>query len=177
MRLILAACFAILVSCQSIPENNVTLFDNKQFFEHEITLLTEQKTGVKQELNYQHKKDSFIIHDTVDWKKELQIFADIDLAKPSNKSSFKIDTVITNNMYFTSYTSVDVKQHLKQVVVATDQKQNVKSIDILIKKTNSLYQSQTILRYVPDSGFSVKGIQDVEIGNDTEYTIQALFIH
>ena len=32
MRLILAACFAILVSCQSIPENNVTLFDNKQFF-------------------------------------------------------------------------------------------------------------------------------------------------
>ena len=62
-------------------------------------------------------------------------------------------------------------------MVATDQKQNVKSMDILIKKTISLYQSQTILRYVPDSGFSVKGIQDVEIGNDTEYSIQALFVH
>lgn len=175
MRLIIAACFATLVSCKNIPDNNKTLFDSKEFFEHEITLLTEQNTGIKQILSYQHKRDSFVLNDNVNWKKELQIFADIDLAKPSNKSLFKIDTVITNNVYFTSYTSIDVKQHLKQVVVATDQKQNVKSIDVVIKKTNSLYQSQTILRYVPDSGFSIKGTQDVEIGNDTEYSIQALF--
>jgi hypothetical protein len=177
MRLIITICFATLLSCQNKPDNNIKLFDSKQFFEHEITLLTEQKKGVKQLLTYQNKKDSFVIHDTVNWKKELQIFADIDLAKPSNKSTFKIDTIITNKMFITSYTSRDVKQQLKQMVVTTDQKQNVKAIDVLMKKSNSLYQSKSILRYAPDSGFSIKGIQDVEIGNDTEYTIQALFIN
>lgn len=177
MRLIIATCFATLVSCQNIPNNNVTLFDTKQFFEHEITLLTEQKAGIKQVLTYQQKQDSFIINDTVNWEKELQIFADLDLAKPSNKSAFKVDTINTNNLFMVSYTSTDDKQSLKKVVVTTDEKQNVKAIDAWMGKSNSLYQSQTILRYVPDSGFSVKGIQDVEIGNDTEYNIQTLFVH
>jgi hypothetical protein len=177
MRLNTAIIFTTLLSCQNAPDNNLKLFDSKQFFEHEITLLTEQKTGIKQILMYQNKLDSIIIHDTVNWKKELQLFADIDLAKPSNKSVFKIDTLVVNNLYVTSYTSTDVKQQLKQMVVTTDEKQNVKSIDVLMEKSNSLYQSQSIFRYVPDSGFSIKGKQNVEIGNDTDYNIQTVFVH
>jgi hypothetical protein len=174
MRLITAIYFALLVSCQRIPDNNIRLFDTKHFFEHEITLLNEQKTGIKQVLIYQHKQD-ITINDTVNWKKELQIFVDIDLAKSSNKSSFKVDTTNTNNLFTVSFTSKDEKQNLKKVVVTTDEKQNIKAIDALMVKSNSLYQSKTILRYVPDSGYSVKGIQDVAVGNDMEYSIKALF--
>ncbi len=90
MRLIIATCFATLVSCQSMPENNVTLFDTKQFFEHEITLLTEQKTGIKQVLTYQHKQDSFIINDTVNWKKSCKFLQTLIWQNPATKALLKL---------------------------------------------------------------------------------------
>ena len=177
MRLIITTCLIKLVSCQNVSINKPTFVDTKHFFEHEITILTEQKTGIEKYLNYGKKRDSLIIHDNVNWEKEIQVFTLIDLAKPSNSSTFIVDSSICNNQTQINYTSREKKQTLKTVKITKDIKDNIMVIEAVMTKTNSLYQSYTNLRYVTDSGFSIYGKQSVKLGDDSEYHINAIFIH
>lgn len=177
MRLIIASCFMVVVSCQNASVNPTLFFDTKHFFEHEITLLTEQKTGIEKHLVYGKNKDSLIIYDTVNWEKELQAFTVLDLAKPSNRNAFKVDSSSSNYQTQINYTSTDKKQTLKTVKIARDGQYNIKIIEAVLTKTNSLYQSFAYLRYVTDSGFSMHGTQSVKLGDDEDYLINARFIH
>lgn len=177
MRLIIAACLITLVSCRNVSENKPTFVDTKLFFEHEITILTEQKTGIEKHLNYGKKRDSLMIYDKVKWEKELQAFTLVDLAKPSNRNSYVVDSSIYNNQIQINYTTTENKQTLKTVKISKDLKYNIKVIEAVLIKTNSLYQSYTNLRYVTDSGFSIYGKQAVKLGDDGEYLINVKFIH
>lgn len=177
MRLIIGACFMVLVSCQNATVNPTAFFDTKHFFEHEITILTEQKTGIEKHLVYGENKDSLTIFDTVNWEKELQVFTVLDLAKPSNRNAFKVDSSSSNYQTQINYTSTDKKQTLKTVKIVRDGQHNIKVIEAVLAKTNSLYQSFTYLRYVTDSGFSMHGTQSVKLGDDEGYLINARFIH
>ena len=177
MRLIIVACFMVLVSCQNTTVNPTVFFDTKHFFEHEITLLTEQKTGLEKHLVYGKHKDNLTIYDTVNWEKELQAFTVLDLAKPSNRNAFRVDSSSSNNQTQINYTSKEKKQTLKTVKIVRDGQYNIKVIEAVLSKTNSLYHSYTYLRYVTDSGFSMHGTQSVKLGDDEDYLINARFIH
>jgi hypothetical protein len=177
MRLIIVAIVTILVSCQNVSENKPTFFDTKHFFEHEITILTEQKTGIEKQVNYDKKTDSLMMYDKVNWEKELQAFTLVNLAKPSNRNSYVVDSSIYNNQIQINYTTTENKQTLKTVKITKDLKYNIKVIEAVLIKTNSLYQSYIKLRYVTDSGFSIYGKESVRLGDDSEYLINAKFIH
>ena len=177
MRLIIASCLITLASCQNVSDNKPTFVDTKHFFEHEITILTEQKTGIEKYLNYGKKTDSLMMYDKVNWEKELQAFTLIDLAKPSNRNTYIVDSNNYPNQTQTNYTSTENKQTLKKVKITKDIKSNIKVIEAILTKTNSLYQSYTNLRYVTDSGFSIYGKQSVKLGDESEYFINAKFIH
>jgi hypothetical protein len=177
MRLIIATYLITLVSCQNVSENKPTFVNTKHFFEHEITILTEQKTGIEKQVNYGKKMDSLMIYDKVKWEKELQAFTLVDLAKPSNRNSYVVDSSIYNNQIQINYTTTENKQTLKIVKISKDLKYNIKVIEAVLIKTNSLYQSFTNLRYVTDSGFSIYGKQSVKLGDDSKYLINVKLIH
>jgi hypothetical protein len=177
MRLIIATYLITLVSCQNVSENKPTFVNTKHFFEHEITILTEQKTGIEKQVKYGAKTDSLMKYDKVNWEKELQAFTFIDLAKPSNRNTYIVDSSNYPNQIQIKYTSTENKQTLKTVKITKDLKYNIKVIEAVMIKTNSLYQSYNKLRYVTDSGFSIYGKQAVKLGDDSEYLINVKFIH
>jgi hypothetical protein len=177
MRLTIAACLITLVSCNNVRENKPKFIDTKHFFEQEITILTEQKTGIEKHLNYGKKTDSLMMYDKVNWEKELQAFTLIDLAKPSNRNAYIVDSINYPNQLQIDYTSTENKQTLKTVKITTDLNYNIKVIEAVLIKTNSLYQSFTNLRYVTDSGFSIYGKQSVKLGDDSKYLINVKLIH
>ncbi len=166
-----------MISCQNVSENKPTFVNTKHFFEHEITILSEQKTGIEKQVKYGAKTDSLTMYDKVNWEKELQAFTLIDLAKPSNRNTYIVDSSNYPNQIQIKYTSTENKQSLKTVKITKDLKYNIKVIEAVMIKTNSLYQSFNKLRYVTDSGFSIYGKQAVKLGDDSEYLINAKFIH
>jgi hypothetical protein len=166
-----------MISCQNVSENKPTFVNTKHFFEHEITILSEQKTGIEKQVKYVAKTDSLTMYDKVNWEKELQAFTLIDLAKPSNRNTYIVDSSNYPNQIQIKYTSTENKQSLKTVKITKDLKYNIKVIEAVMIKTNSLYQSFNKLRYVTDSGFSIYGKQAVKLGDDSEYLINAKFIH
>lgn len=177
MRLIISTYLITMISCQNVSENKPTFVNTKHFFEHEITILSEQKTGIEKQVKYVAKTDSLTMYDKVNWEKELQAFTLIDLAKPSNRNTYIVDSSNYPNQIQIKYTSTENKQSLKTVKITKDLKYNIKVIEAVMIKTNSLYQSFNKLRYVTDSGFSIYGKQAVKLGDDSEYLINAKFIH
>ncbi len=176
MRIALFLLLLVLFSCNTKIKTSSDFFDTTAFFNKEIKLLNKQKTGVIKRFTFINKNDSILVLDTVNWQRELQVFNDLDLAKPSNQNAFNVSKVEIDNYTETSYTAIDKSQELQSVIITTDAKQNVKIIEALLTKNNTLYNATKHLRFVTDSGYSVIGNQQLKLGNNNTYQVDATFI-
>lgn len=177
MRIALIFFLLLIFACSIKTTSTSDFFDTKSFFNHEIELLTKQKSGVSKRFVFINNNDSIILLDSVNWQRELQVFIDLDLAKPSNQSAFIVSNTEANGLIEKSYKAIDSAQELQTVIITTDNKQNVKIIEALLTKNNSLYKASKHLRYVTDSGYSINGNQQLKLGNNNTYQVAATFIN
>lgn len=167
----LALFLCTLFSCETDKRNTAAYFDTKSFFEKAALKLSIQQKALKKELVF---GDSSVTQqfDRVDWKKELQPFAEIDLQKNGYKGRFKVDTIQNGNQRTITYTSEDPKTDLKELMITL--KHSDHSLQYLKARfgtTNTLYEASKELVYYTDSLFTIKGAQQVRLGNNLIYTV------
>ena len=147
------------------------LFDNEKYFTDEALRLsalshTIKKTSV---LNGQSETREVTI---ADWKKELDPFIRCNINKPAFRNSYKVDTVadgINNRIRFSA-----VEPHLAVRNVEIFLSGNrITRLQFATGDSNELYSTVRMLTYLPDSGYSVQGRQDMTMGRKSDYIVGA----
>lgn len=173
MRIVvLGLLVCTLFSCDKGKQNTVEYFDSKSFFETAALQLSAKHKSLEKELMF---GDSSLTQqfDTVDWKKELQPFAEIDLLKNGYKGRFKVDTTQQSSTEWTIiYTSQDAKTDLKELTLSIRQPDNaLRYFKARFNTDNTLYEATKELVYYTDSLFTISGSQQVQLGKNLTYSV------
>lgn len=181
-KLLFFLCFTIYVSACNVPtikETNrtqTTFFDLKGFFQDEAKYLKEKGTKIQKTIQHNQIKETQIITPK-DWEKELLLFSESDLNKPSWKDKYLLDSTDRGNgLTLLHYKATDESLSI-QVLDVELKGTDVHSILIVKKVSNQVYESQQHLTYIPRKSYSIKKSQDVTLFDKDDYSIEAKYIY
>jgi len=156
-------------SCSNSPTQNevqtLSYFDIKGYFEGEVGKLDNENPVVYKEVikNTQSEAKKVSIND---WNKELSLFIESDINKPSWRNSYSSEK--SNDTVVYKALSDDLRTREVRVVSTGDK---VHSIFIENSAANELYESNEKLSYFPDSLYRIVKKQQVRIIGANNYEI------
>ncbi|CAA6822562.1 MAG: Unknown protein [uncultured Aureispira sp.] len=175
-------CLTISISACNVPtiqETNrtqTTFFDLKGFFKEEAKYLKAQGVQIQKTIQHNQTKETQTILPK-DWEKELLLFSDSDLNKPSWKDKYLLDSTDRGNgLTLLHYKAIDEKLSV-QVLDVELKGTAVHSILIVKKIANQIYESQEHLTYIPRKSYHIKKSQEVTSFDKDDYTIEAKYIY
>lgn len=175
--LILNSLFLINVSCseKKKTENRENKFFNlKKYFEKESQRLDKQKPKITKFAKLNDLIDTLKTKE-INWKSELEIFANADINKPAWQDSYKIDTIKKeNNILKISYLAKNEELAVKEILLKK-QANKIAEIKIKTKNQNILFENQQELIYFPDSLIIIKGSQDLIFSSPNDFKIRIEF--
>jgi hypothetical protein len=167
-----------VIGC-SFPQHQtatIPYFDTKSFFEKQISLIKSKNYRLKKELFFRNKKD-VITPDSVNWDDELSSFTAVDLMKPVYRGKFVYDSLVSAAGFSILYSCNDNKNDIKQVEIHFDQSSGKPVLlRFTLSEKNTLYESEKVLSYYPDSAFSIEGKQHIKLSTPITYHILGHFI-
>jgi hypothetical protein len=161
-----------LSSCVSDQEvvSSEQYFDLPKFIENEIIELNKNKTQLYKKVFTDGEYDSILIIKP-DWKKELQIFSNININKPAFIGKYKITKGNAKEFQQTSYHSLDETLRIKSITLLM-LNDSIKKISIF-KDDHSMFLDNSIcLDYSPGKSYHIKGYRNL-LGVKTNYEIWA----
>lgn len=175
-------CLTIYISACGVPtikETNrpqITFFDLKGFFDKEAKYLKEKGVKIQKTIQHNQTKETQTVLPK-DWEKELLLFSESDINKPSWKDKYILDSTDRGNgLILLHYKSID--ENLSIQVLDVELKGEVVHSVLIVKKiANQVYESQQHLTYIPRKSYSIKKSQDVTLFDKDDYTIEAKYIY
>lgn len=165
----------MLVACTNTQPAQHLYWNSKAYFETDTNRLKQEKTRLHKELNFGSENEQIQI-DTPNWTKELDPFISIDLSKPGYSGRFAVDTLILNDSEYTvAYKAKDTQTDLR-FCSTTLQQGKIIAVRAEFSSANTLYKSDKLYTYTPDSGYTISGYQSVTLGNPVHYTIKGIFV-
>lgn len=164
-------------SCNSTAPNNknrAEYFDNPAFFEKEASLKQAANIALFKTVESEGKTEQKRIN-YIDWKKELGVFSAITLNKSSYSGKYTIDSLQHAEKRQITYSTIDPKLPIKQFIVC-DSSGKIQSIEAFKNESSNLVDSELRWRYVPDSGFSIFGLQKVTPWSHSSFRVSAIFV-
>lgn len=157
-------------SAKEKKEMQKSYFDLPAFFEKEIKMLMKQNPGIEKKINKDGETETKIL-ESIDWKKELAAFVDVDINKPSWIRSFSVDTLfLTSENFEITYVSLEKGIPIKQVKLLFENN-SCSFVQINKKRDNTLFSSFQELAYKTGEGYKINGYQKVKFAFDTQYEI------
>lgn len=166
----------LFAACQTNTKEAQQLFDSKLFFTQQIAKLSKQNLTLHKHVAYNNLSDSLVVNKEINWEKELRLFSEFDLAKPTNSNQFTIDTTFADNEIVITYKALDSTQRIKHVLIQLDMQHHVKAVTFSTAQQTNLFGSAQQLRYVVDSGFSIYNQQQTQLADEAVYKIEGKFI-
>lgn len=147
--------------------------DIPAFFNTEIAKLQSNKTEVIKTVQTDGKTEKKQVLPN-SWKEELAVFSSFDLNKSSFIGKYQVDSTINGDLLLLNYQSLDSKLPIKSCAFTF---KNGKLITAQSHKLESslVLKSEMRWRFVPDSGYSVSGSQQVSGLEPTVYSVSAIF--
>lgn len=163
----------------TIQESNrlqTNFFDLKGFFKEEANYLEEQGAQIHKTIQHNQTKETQTVLPK-DWEKELLLFSESDINKPSWKDKYLLDSTNRGNgLTLLHYKAIDENLSI-QVLDVELKGEAVHSILIVKKISNQVYESQQHLTYIPRKSYSIKKSQDVSLFDKDDYSIEAKYIY
>jgi len=161
-----------LTSCVSDQEvvSSEQYFDLPMYIENEIIELNKNNTQLYKKVFTDGEYDSVLIAKP-DWKKELQIFSNININKPAFIGKYKVTMGNAKEFQQTSYHYLDETLQIKSIslLMLND---SIKMISIF-KDDHSMFLDNSIwLDYSPGKSYHIKGYRNL-LGVKTNYEIWA----
>lgn len=170
-----------LLACDvpTLKESNrlqTTFFDLKGFFVEEAKYLEAQGVTIQKTIQHNQSKETQTVQPK-DWNKELLLFSESDINKPSWKDKYILDSTDRGNgLTLLHYKATDDKLDI-QVLDVELKGDAVHSVLIVKKISNQVYESQQHLTYIPRKSYSIKKSQDVALFDEDDYNIEAKYIY
>jgi hypothetical protein len=174
LTLYLSACDVPTIKETNNPQT--IFFDLKGFFSEEAKYLEAQGVKIQKTIQHNQTKETQTVLPK-DWEKELLLFSESDINKPSWKDKYILDSTDRGNgLILLHYKAID--DNLKIQVLDVELKGSaVHSVLIVKKISNQVYESQQHLTYIPRKSYSIKKSQEVTSFEKDDYTIEAKYIY
>jgi hypothetical protein len=165
-----------LNSCSSSSKEIVAIkyFDVPDFFDKEVGTLSSKNAQVSKVLSSNGETSTLVINPK-SWKKELSVFSSIDLNKSSYIGKYQVDTIASDRRLNITYIALDDNVPVQDLSYAVSDKQ-VLWIEVNKEDKSMILSTDLHLRYVPDSGYSVSGYQQIGALDPNEYSVSAEFV-
>jgi hypothetical protein len=169
------------VSCQQAPKGDASIgiakpyFDLKAYFNSEVTRL-HGKGKAKKMVSVANEQEEKLI-DSIDFLRELTVFADADINRPAWSDSYLVDSSFNEQKELVrlSYKAIDNK--LKTQGIEVDFERNsVSRILIENKVVNSITASSQTLLYQPTVGYTIESRQKVAFSDEQVFKVEVRFL-
>lgn len=145
---IYALLIALLMACQTQEDQPKTkvYFDLNGFLQQQSEQLSKSNPKVTKQLTANQKSETTTI-DSLNWTKELEIFQQADLNKPSYQLSYDVTKLGTLVMLY----QLKPSEHLavKELKIELDSVRNLpKTIEAVVSEDNLLFSSQKKLNII-----------------------------
>ncbi len=168
----------LIFSCNGKTENSTsevkTYFDLKEYFVQQAKTLQANTAYLQKKITKDGKVEQKIFNQ-VDWQKELKPFSDCDINKPAWINSYLMDTVFSNYNTILKYSARETSLPIQQLIVVFEN-DKLRQLTINKQSANSYYTAKNDYVFVPDSGFTITGSQEVMLAQKTNYSITAKFM-
>lgn len=168
-----------MISCQnntSKQPNPVSFIDIHDFFEKEVSVLTQENIGLIQRTNM----DSVSRQDTlteVDWNKQLYAFLDVDIRSTIWTTDFQpVDTKDDPNQEGYVFESTNPKQKVKSFTIHQNEAGEIHRFAARILDESKLSTTETLLSYTQKVGYTMTVKRDTKILGTENYQIVGQFI-
>jgi hypothetical protein len=182
---------AIFIFSCSHDENSVHKFyDIDSLVSKQISQLAQLKPTVVKEarINKSEEVSTITIGDTLLWKKELDVFRQLDLNKGINVDNYKIDEGIADNasnLTITEYTSKNDLPVVYLKIYYQDKVEDIRRIQGLFHEDNSLYTSKRYFSMELTKvgtetvivSYSISGGQKMILGDSVKYSIKGILTY
>ena len=180
--LILALMAVVLMSCEnSEVEGNDEkyYYDLKGFINNQIIILNEKKPKVSKELIMDGHKEVSTNND-VDWKKELELFIQSDLNKPSYRQSYTVVRADSLSYEYILKPGEDLPVRHLNIKLDQTMHQPV-AVKALLKSENKIYTSEKNIsltctkreNLLEISSYSVAGYQKLAFMKKKSFNVSA----
>jgi len=170
----------LLVSaCQPTSDSAILLesrfFDLKGYFEQEIQRLGEKGKAQKQVMVDGKKEERGV--DSVDFRKELNVFASSDINRPAWSDAYKVDSVFNKSGEVLRLGISALDKNLKAQQITIDYfDRNVSKIFIENVSKNPITTAIQRLTYMPSAGYIIESHQDIHVGGEHDFKVEVHFI-
>jgi hypothetical protein len=161
-----------LSSCQQekVRDLQDAYFDNPAFFEAEIKRLNQSKMGAIKQLKAGESQGQARVS-VIDWAKELEIFRQIDLNKAVYSGKFQVNNNSNEQLGITSLDRIQDNINIVNYTKAIDLSSKI----IWLEATKIFTETTTHWRYVPDSGYTIRGEEKIKGLITNTFEVSALF--
>ncbi len=149
-------------------------FDNPSFFEAEITRLNKSKMGAIKQLKAGENTGQARVP-SIDWAKELEIFRQIDLNKAVYSGKFKENTNSNEMLGINSLDRIQNNINIVNYTKATDLSSKIIWLQATKKDVSIFTETTTHWRYVPDSGYTIRGEERIKGLITNAFEVSAVF--
>lgn len=169
----------LFASCSKEPQEKKSepgkFFDVVAYFHNEAQALNATKPEITKTIIKDGATETKTLSDSIDWKKELKIFAENSINKPAWKDSFSADTLKEGNKNTITYKTADEKISVKEIKIFTDSVWQPTEICIKRDAKNFLYTSQQTLCYIPNKSYLLDSEMHVRWTFDTKFSVEGKF--
>jgi hypothetical protein len=139
-------------------------------------------------INESEEVSTITIGDTLLWKKELDVFRQLDLNKGINIDNYKIDEGIADNasnLTITEYTSKNDLPVVYLKIYYQDKVEDIRRIQGLFHEDNSLYTSKRYFSMELTKvgtetvivSYSISGGQKMILGDSVKYSVKGILTY
>jgi hypothetical protein len=167
----------LLTGCFPSEESNQpdAYFSIKSYLQQEIERLNKDYSRLAKTatINDQMERDTVPVDN---WETELKAFIETDISRPAMQGKYEVtDSTRSNGTRVTSYQSKSEKEETKLLKVFRSDN-HITRIEVQARSDNFIYQSVHKLTYDPGWGFSIEAVQEVVLGPEEHFSMQAVFL-
>lgn len=186
-KVVLSFGLLLFLSACTHEERTVNTFYNiDSLVTSQINNLAQLDPQVAKEarINTTEENTRLTLDDTVAWKKELDVFRQLDLNKAINLGNYKVEDGIrdkASNLVIKEFTSTKDLPVVYLKVYYQDHMEDVRKIEGLFHEDNALYSSKRYLSMELNKvenenvviSYSISGGQKMILGDSVDYSIKA----
>jgi flagellar motor protein MotB len=174
-------CFILTNACSNSVSSNTqkataSYFSLQQFFNDEAQRLQKNNTKLEKVITLNENEETKTISN-IDWQKELALFKEADLNKPSWYDQYRIDSTQQNQELHISYTALNDKLRTKSVQLIFSNNNNYPHLIKIARNTNNLlYNLEEQYSYRSNEGYHIKSHQKIMGLNPSTFEIKGNYL-
>lgn len=162
---------------EQVDPKNMQYYDLRGFIENQIVYLTEKRPQITKSAVLNNKQEVVKTQD-IDWKKELELFMQADINKPSFRNSYQITAKTAGIYEYKLKADNDLPVRYLKILTDTSRNQPV-FVKAIIRSKNRIYESEREIELtcsIKDNlthltGYRIKGYQQLILTDPKTFLI------